>query len=149
MVEKRLLLPSRLRCISAGFGWVDRRFLRAGIVRHLDPPSLLLYYFLTTVADAEGLSFWSDPKAAAILHLPVGHLVGARSRLVAHDLVAYREPLYQVLSLPEMDAPNLLPAQAPARRLPEPHRRGATLTGPSLFVRAIAPLRPLGGEGRR
>ena len=104
MIEKKLILPDRVRKIPAGFGWVDRRVLRDGHLAPLDSSAILLYYFLTTVADVEGLSFWADPTVSNLLKIPLAQVVGSRDRLVERDLVAFRYPLYQVLSLPEVHA---------------------------------------------
>lgn len=151
MVEKRVLVPARVRTIpSTGFSWIDRRFVRE-FAPTLTSPQILLYYFLVSVADARGLSFWTDPTASRLLGLPVGILVGARDALVARDLIAYRSPLYQVLALPatgptsppagspRTPAPRSAAARAPAPATP---RRGGTLSGRALFVEAIAALRP-------
>lgn len=102
MIEKKPILPERVRKIAAGFSWIDRRIVRDGHLAALDATPSLLYYFLATVADVQGLSFWADPTVAKLLKLPVAHVVGARDQLVRQDLVAYRYPLYQVLSLPEV-----------------------------------------------
>ena len=102
MIDKKPILADRVRKIAAGFSWIDRRIVRDGHLAVLDSPAILLYYFLTTVADVQGLSFWADPTVAKLLKVPLGHVVGARDQLVKHDLVAFRYPLYQVLSLPEV-----------------------------------------------
>lgn len=101
MSLKRLLVPDRVRKIPAGFSWIDRRFIRDGFLRRLGESDLLLYYFLVSVADAQGLSYWSDPSIGKLLqHEPIG-IAMARERLIRADLVAFSDPLYQVLSLPE------------------------------------------------
>ena len=65
----------------------------------LSPEACALYLFLVTVADAQGLSFYSDRSLCARLSMtPVG-LGQARQALVACALVAYQRPLYQVLAL--------------------------------------------------
>lgn len=102
MYLKRLLVPDRVRKIPAGFSWIDRRFVRDGFLRRLDESEILLYYFLVSVADAQGLSYWSDPSIGKLLHHePIG-IAMARARLIQADLLAYSDPLYQVLSLPEV-----------------------------------------------
>jgi len=98
-VEKRVLRPARLRRIRDGFSWIDRRFVREGLIEHLSQAELLLYFFLVAVADRHGLSFWSDARTAALLDLAPGELAGARRGLIEHDLLAYERPLYQVLDL--------------------------------------------------
>lgn len=101
MIEKRLLVPQRVRHPPAsGWSWVDRGFLREH-AEHLSREAVLLYFFLTAVADRQGLSFYSDGATAALLRLTVPALVAAREELLAHDLVAYERPWTQVLSLPK------------------------------------------------
>ena len=101
MVEKQVLAPHRVRTIPHGFSWIDRRFVRDGFIRRLTDDDLLLYFFLVSVADARGLSYWSDPVVSNLLHRDAPSLSRARDRLVQADLLAYDFPLYQVLSLPE------------------------------------------------
>jgi len=60
-----------------------------------------LYLFLVTVADAQGLSYYSDPALGRYLRLDPTRLAQARAQLQAADLIAYQKPLYQVLSLPD------------------------------------------------
>ena len=61
--------------------------------------ALSLYLFLVVVADADGLSWYSE--TAICRHLPCGatELQGARTELQKAGLIAYRKPLYQVLDL--------------------------------------------------
>ncbi|MBN9693121.1 MAG: hypothetical protein J0M24_22995 [Verrucomicrobia bacterium] len=55
--------------------------------------------FLLTVSDSRGLSYYSEASIGRYLRLEPVALCAARAQLVAADLVAYRRPLYQVLSL--------------------------------------------------
>ena len=52
-----------------------------------------------TVGDAQGLSYYSDRRAAELLSLNPGDVAEARQQLVRADLIAYERPLYQVLEL--------------------------------------------------
>src|ERR1700692_4725855 len=54
---------------------------------------------LVTVADAQGLSYYSDKTAARLLSLNEAQLREARRSLLAAGLIVYESPLYQVLSL--------------------------------------------------
>jgi hypothetical protein len=100
MIQKRVLVPSRLRRPPAtGWSWVDRRFLREYADR-LSREAVLLYFFLTAVADQNGLSFYGDGTLAALLRIPLPALVQARDELLTHDLIAHEVRLTQVLSLP-------------------------------------------------
>jgi len=74
--------------------------------------ALALYLFLVTVADAEGLSYYSDTTLLTLLPLDGPALLRARQELVAAQLIAYQKPLYQVLALdpprPACPAPQTL-----------------------------------------
>ena len=59
-MQKRLLVPSRVRQVPRQFSWVDHRLVRDHHIEHCDPPALALYLFLITVADAQGLSYYAD-----------------------------------------------------------------------------------------
>jgi hypothetical protein len=73
------------------------------VQRHLidrcDALAAKLYLFLVTVADASGLSYYGEGTLSARLRCSHSDLAAARRQLVELDLVAYRAPLYQVLSL--------------------------------------------------
>ena len=100
MTQKRLLVPERLRRPPAtGWSWVDRRFLREH-GDYLSREAILLYLFLTAVADRHGLSFYSDSTLSSRLRMPQAVLEKAREELLQRDLIAYQLPLVQVLSMP-------------------------------------------------
>jgi hypothetical protein len=99
MIHKQVLLPDRVRRPPAtGWSWIDRRFLRERAPR-LTHEAILLYFFLAAVSDKDGLSFYSDASIAVRLRMTEVAVVAARDELVMEDLVAYRAPLAQVLSL--------------------------------------------------
>jgi hypothetical protein len=101
MIEKRILVADRLRRPPAtGWSWVDRRFLREH-GDHLSREAMLLYLFLSAVADRHGLSFYSDNTLASRLRLTLPALAQAREELLERDLIAHQLPLVQVLSLPQ------------------------------------------------
>jgi hypothetical protein len=58
-----------------------------------------LYLFLVCVADDKGLSYYGDPALMAKLHMDQGSLDRARSGLIKNDLIAWQQPIYQVLGL--------------------------------------------------
>jgi hypothetical protein len=62
--------------------------------------TLQVYFFLSSVADANGLSFYGDGTVSARLRMPVPSLFQARDELLAYDLIAHEPALTQVLSLP-------------------------------------------------
>jgi len=110
-IKKRVLCPERLRQVPAQFSWVDQRLVRQRYVERCDHAALALYLVLVTVADAEGLSYYSDASLERMLRLEPAGLHAARTALVAAGMVSYQPPLYQVLAL-ESAAP--LPAAARA-----------------------------------
>jgi len=55
--------------------------------------------FLLTVADARGLSYYSQPSLMSHLSLGTLRFIQARTQLIEADLIAYQHPLYQVLAL--------------------------------------------------
>ena len=113
-MQKRLLVPSRVRRVPRQFSWVDQRLVRDRHITRCDPEALALYLFLVTVADAQGLSFYADRSIAALLSLPTQRLERARAGLIRAGLIAYEAPLYQVLALePAGPTPS---AQLPATR---------------------------------
>jgi len=101
MIQKQLLAPERVRRPPReGWSWIDRRFLKQHASR-LSHEAILLYFFLAAISDQNGLSFYRDTSTAVRLRMSEQAVVRARDELVAEDLVAYRPPLTQVLSLPE------------------------------------------------
>jgi hypothetical protein len=101
MITKHLLEPQRLRRIPPSFSWVDHRLVRRNYLLRADPAAWTLYLFLITVADAQGLSYYSDPALGRHLNLDIVALSAARQQLVQADVIAFKRPLYQVLSLPD------------------------------------------------
>jgi hypothetical protein len=130
MIRKHILVPTRLRRPpDKGWSWTDGRFVREHM-DHLSREAVLLYFFLTAVADGHGLSFYGDGTTAALLRMPLPALLQARDELLARDLVAHEPPLTQVLSLPP----------AGQRRGPE-HGGGLMQLG-EILRRAVASTHP-------
>ncbi len=104
---KRILCPERLRSVPKAFSWVDHRLVRDRHISRCSHEALALYLFLVTVADAEGLSYYSDSSVGQLLDMNESTLAAARRELCRGGLIAYRNPLYQVLSLdnPEVGLP--------------------------------------------
>ena len=122
-VIKRVLCRERLRRVPPQFSWIDHRFVRDRHIGRCSAQGLALYLFLVTVADGQGLSYYSDQTMTRLLPLDAVGLARARQELIAARLIAYQRPLYQVLAL---DAP------APSTpRLPvgEPMSLGEILRG--------------------
>ena len=93
------IVPQRRRRVPPQFSWVDHRLVRDGHVQGRSAPALALYLFLITVADADGLSWYSDAALCRQLSCGAAELQGARTELQQAGLIAYRKPLYQVLDL--------------------------------------------------
>jgi hypothetical protein len=114
MIDKRPIRPERLRQIPSSFSWVDHRLIRHRRLEGCPHAAWALYLFLVTVADAQGLSYYSDASLCRHLQMDPLQLAGARRQLETADLIAYAKPLYQVLALQDQgdrpaapDAPRL------------------------------------------
>lgn len=100
MIHKQVLVADHVRRPPRdGWSWIDRRFVRDYAPR-LSRDAIVLYFFLAAVSDKDGLSFYSEATIAVRLRMSEAAVVRAREELVTEDLVAYRAPLVQVLSLP-------------------------------------------------
>jgi hypothetical protein len=100
MIAKQILVADRVRRPPReGWSWVDRRFLREYASR-LSHEAIVLYLFLAAASDQKGLSFYNDASIACRMRMAEALVVRAQDELIEADLVAYRAPLTQVLSLP-------------------------------------------------
>lgn len=105
MIEKHPIHPHRVRKPPKQFSWLDQRLVRDRHIEHCTHQASALYLFLVTVADAEGLSYYSDSSVMKRLSMHETALRDARENLIRLDLIAYEKPLYQVLPLdPEVRA---------------------------------------------
>jgi len=93
--------PDRVRTIPRSFSWIDREILHRGFLARLEPHEISLYFFLALVAGPEGTSYWSYKHVAKLLKLSVDEVIQATGGLIERDLIAFRYPTFQVLSLPE------------------------------------------------
>jgi len=89
----------RIRVIREGFGWVDHRFVRGRFIDGRSVEALSLYLFLVTVADADGVSFWSDKAICERLPMSIGEMTACRQELIDAGLIVYEKPVTQVLQL--------------------------------------------------
>jgi hypothetical protein len=90
--------------------------VRDRYIEHCDAPAAMLYLFLVTVADAQGLSWYSDASTARRLSMDPQRLHRARGDLMRAGLIAWVRPVYQVLALdrpPAIAAPVIIPAPSP------------------------------------
>ena len=125
MMQKKILRPDRLRQVPAQFSWLDQRLVRENFLRHGEPAAWALYLVLVIVADAQGLSYYSEATLSRLLKLDPLQLAQARQQLVSADLLAYQKPLYQVLALP------------PAPAAPSSQRAGQSLSAGDILRRAL------------
>jgi len=118
MSIKHVICPTRVRQIPAQFSWIDQRLVRDNLIAACGcgADALVLYLFLVTVADAQGLSYYSDQSIVRRLAFfnPV-RLTQARAELQRVEWIAYESPLYQVLAL---DTPER--SGIPGRTMPKP-----------------------------
>lgn len=98
-IEKRILNPQRLRRCPAQFSFIEHNLVREGYLGRAKVEAWALYLVLVTVGDEHGLSYYSDKSLGRLLTLDSEKIVIARRQLVAAGMIAYEEPLYQVLSL--------------------------------------------------
>jgi hypothetical protein len=87
----------RIRHITNGFGWVDHRLVQDRYMQQCSVHALALYLFLICVADADGVSYWGNVRAAERLDISLEELRQARCELIDADLVAYDKPVSQIL----------------------------------------------------
>jgi len=81
-MQKRLLVPSRVRRIPGQFSWIDQRLVRDHYIERADCAALALYLFLLTVADAQGLSYYADASLGRMLSLRPEQVAAARAGLI-------------------------------------------------------------------
>ncbi len=99
MIVKEPINSNRVRKVPKQFSWLDQRLVRDRHIDRLSLPAAALYLFLVTVCDAKGLSYWSDSAVMQRLNIDQQTLVDARKNLLTAQLIAWKKPLYQVLSL--------------------------------------------------
>lgn len=105
MPKPKPIIVDRIRTIrDCTFGWVDHNFLHNGFLNRLSQPELLLYYFLITVADRNGVSFYDYERICQFLKLELDSYLNARNRLCERSLIAFENSVFQVLSLPKQSA---------------------------------------------
>ncbi len=98
-MEKHPIYSERVRQIPKQFSWIDHRLVQHRHIDRLSHQASALYLFLVTVADARGLSYWSDKSLIERLGMDDAQFRSARKQLVESGLVAYKQPLYQVMPL--------------------------------------------------
>jgi len=99
MVAKHPIYPQRIRKVPRQFSWIDQRLVREHYIDRCCHRSAALYLFLVTVADAQGLSYYGDRSIGRRLAMDEEDLQKARQELVRLELIAWQQPLYQVLAI--------------------------------------------------
>ena len=118
-MRKRPISLTTLRRIPSQFSWVDQRLVQERSIDQLSHAACARSLFLVTVADAQGLSFYSEPSLGQRLSLTPLALRQARHTLIPCQLLAYDPPLYQVLALdqdppsPRVPSPRMTTADTP------------------------------------
>jgi hypothetical protein len=113
LIQKRILSADRMRRTPPSFSWVDHRLLRQRYLMRAPAKAWALYLVLVAAGDEHGLSYYSDVSVGRLLALRADEVAAARRQLLAAGVIAYEEPLYQVLGL-EVDLPV---AAAPGEQL--------------------------------
>ena len=90
---------------------------------------------LVCAADAQGLSYYSDPRIAELLALAPPALSQARRQLIELGLIAYQKPLYQLLSLEGEVIAELSPRRPP-RAAPAPESPASASRAEGLTLKA-------------
>src|SRR6266571_9573850 len=98
-MKKRVLCAERLRKIPPQFSWIDHRLVRENYFTRCEHSAWALYLCLVSVADVDGLSYYSDASLMRRLKMDEIQLSLCRRQLIQNGLIAYQKPLYQVLSL--------------------------------------------------
>jgi len=104
MMHKELVNSARIRRLPTGFGWVDHRLVRKNYIGNFSVEALALYLFAVTVADLDGVSWYSDRSICNCLNISPDSLKKARNELTTGGLLGYRRPYCQLFELPECEA---------------------------------------------
>ena len=102
MTLKLPIYPDRIRSVPKQFNWVDHRLIRDHHIEHLSHEACTLYLFLVTVADCQGLSYYSDSSICERIGMGAQTLCTARACLRKAELIAWKKPLYQLLPLVDL-----------------------------------------------
>ena len=94
-MKKRVLCPERLRKVPPQFSWIDHRLVRENYFTRCKHSAWALYLFLVSVADVDGLSYYSDASLMRQLKMDQVQLSAARQQLLQVGLIAYEKPLLE------------------------------------------------------
>jgi hypothetical protein len=104
-MKKKIIDRTRIRRVPAQFSWVDHRLIRHRLLAGRSSQAWALYLLLTSVADAEGISYYSNASLCNHLTLAATQLESARRELIEAKLIAWEAPFYQVLDLEKCQSP--------------------------------------------
>jgi hypothetical protein len=104
-MKKKIIDRTRIRRVPPQFSWVDHRLIRYRLLSGRSSQAWALYLLLTTVADSDGISYYSNASLCEHLQIATAQLQSARRELVEANLIAWDAPFYQVLAL-ETRAPS-------------------------------------------
>lgn len=91
---------SRIRKIRGSFSQIEHRFINDRFIDVMETQEILLYFFLITVGDMKGISFYSSERISEILKISIPSIKKAREGLIKKGFIAYRDGVYQVLDIP-------------------------------------------------
>lgn len=120
MIAKHPIDKNRIRKVPKHFSWVDHRLVRDRHIERFSHCAAALYLFLVTVGDANGLSYYGDKSIIKRLSMDQSMLQKARSNLIQNGMIAWQEPIYQILSLDISDTVKKSP-------MGQPHSLGSIL----------------------
>lgn len=133
MMLKHPPCPERVRKPPAQFNWLDHRLVRDRYLDKCSHEAAALYLFLVTVADIQGLSYYSEAVLMERLSMNGQTLSLARRNLIKIGLIAYKKPFYQVLPLDDCPKPTAAPTINSAR----PPQRGGDIKSMKEIVKLI------------
>ena len=100
-MDRTIILPDRLRKIEGSFGFIEHRFIHAGYLQELSKKEMLLYFFLASVSDKNGISFYGTQRSLSLLKLEEGAYYQALAGLEQKDYITREGNKIQLLSLPD------------------------------------------------
>jgi hypothetical protein len=145
-MQKQLIDHERVRHTPTQFSWVDHRLVRGNYLLRASAPAWALYLVLVTVGDEHGLSYYAPRTLARLLSLSEDGVAEARRQLIAAGVLAYAEPLYQVLGLASAPTPTAAPTPTPTAAPTLTPTAVATLTPTAVATPTSPAARPLAQE---
>jgi hypothetical protein len=138
VITKKILNHNRRRQKPTLFSWIEHKFVQNGHIYQCTPDASALYLFLLTVADKEGLSYYSDASVSRFTSLNQHRLECARNCLIKANFIAYESPHYQVLMLPKSNqTQGLIPVKNKPVRKRVPNDKGEMVSIGELLRTAL------------